>query len=93
MIKRRAAAAGLPPSTCGARTCSGSPGRPCRRYGGTAGVDGETVADIESEGVDRWLGALARDLKPEQYAYRPGRGAHDAVRRVRRVDVAGVVLP
>ena len=108
-----------------------------RRNGGAAGVDGETVADIESFGVDRWLGALARDLKegtyrpravrqvlipkkqrgkfrplgipclrdrvaqtaamlvlspifeadlpPEQYAYRPGRGAHDAVRRVHRL--------
>ena len=104
-----------------------------RRNGGAAGVDGETVADIEARGVDRWLGALARDLKegtyrpravrqvlipkkqrgkfrplgipclrdrvaqtaamlvlspifeadlqPEQYAYRPGRDAHDAVRR------------
>ena len=101
-----------------------------RRNGGSAGVDGETVADVESRGVDGWLGALARDLKagtyrpravrqvlipkkqrgkfrplgipclrdrvaqtaamlvlspifeadlePEQYAYRPGRGAHDA---------------
>ena len=108
-----------------------------RRNDGAAGVDGETVADIESFGVDRWLGALARDLKegtyrpravrqvlipkkqrgkfrplgipclrdrvaqtaamlvlspifeadlpPEQYAYRPGRGAHDAVRRVHRL--------
>ena len=107
-----------------------------RRNGGTAGVDGETVAGIESFGVERWLGALARDLKkgtyrpqavrqvlipkkqrgkfrslgipclrdrvaqtaamlvlspifeadlqPEQYAYRPGRGAHDAVKRVHR---------
>ena len=34
-----------------------------RRNGGAAGVDGETVADIESFGVDRWLGALARNLK------------------------------
>ena len=25
------------------------------------------------------------DLEPEQYAYRPGRGAHDAVRRVHRL--------
>ena len=25
------------------------------------------------------------DLQPEQYAYRPGRGAHDAVRRVHRL--------
>jgi len=108
-----------------------------RRNGGAAGVDGETVADVESFGVSRWLGELARDLKagayrpravrqvlipkkqrgkyrplgipclrdrvaqtaatlvlspvfeadlqPEQYAYRPGRGAQDAVRRVERL--------
>ena len=108
-----------------------------RRNGGAPGVDGETVADIESFGVERWLGALARDLKAgtyrpravrqvlipkkqrgkfrplgipclrdrvaqtaamlvlspifeadlqaEQYAYRPGRHAHDAVRRVHRL--------
>ena len=112
-----------------------------RRNGGAAGVDGETVADVESQGVDRWLGALARDLKagtyrpravrqvlipkkqrgkfrplgipclrdrvaqtaamlvlspifeadlqPEQYAYRPGRGAHDAVKRVHRLLTTG----
>ena len=112
-----------------------------RRNGGAAGVDGETVADIESFGVDRWLGALARDLKagtyrsravrqvlipkkkrgqfrplgipclrdrvaqtaamhvlspifeadlqPEQYAYRPGRDANDAVRRVHRLLTTG----
>ena len=112
-----------------------------RRNGGAAGVDGETVADIESRGVDGWLGALARDLKegtyrpravrqvlipkkqrgrfrplgipclrdrvaqtaamlmlspifeadlqPEQYAYRPGRDAHDAVRRVHRLLTTG----
>ena len=112
-----------------------------RRNGGAAGVDGETVADIESTGVNRWLGALARDLKagtyqpravrqvlipkkqrgkfrplgipclrdrvaqtaamlvlspifeadlqPEQYAYRPGRDAHDAVRRVHRLLTTG----
>ncbi len=30
-----------------------------RRNGGAAGVDGETVADIEAYGVERWLGALA----------------------------------
>ena len=108
-----------------------------RRNGGAAGVDDETVADIESQGVGRWLGALARDLKagtyrpsavrqvlipkkqrgkfrplgipclrdrvaqtaamlvlspifeadlqPEQYAYRPGRDAHDAVKHVHRL--------
>ena len=112
-----------------------------RRNGGAAGVDGVTVADIESSGVDRWLGALARDLKegtyrpravrqvlipkkqrgkfrplgipclrdrvaqtaamlvlspifeadlqPEQYAYRLGRHAHDAVRRVHRLLTTG----
>ena len=108
-----------------------------RRKGGAAGVDGETVADIESSGVGRWLGALSRDLRdgsyrpgavrqvlipkkqrgkyrrlgipcirdrvaqtaavlvlspifeadlePGQYAYRPGRSAQDAVRRVHRL--------
>ena len=110
--------------------------RRVRRNGGSAGVDGETFADIESYGVG-WLGELARDLKdgtytpkpvrqvlipkkqpgkfrplgipcirdrvaqtsallvlepifeadlqPEQYAYRPGRSAHDAVNRVHRL--------
>ena len=32
-------------------------------------MDGETVADIESNGVERWLGELARDLK--EGTYRP----------------------
>ena len=111
--------------------------RAVRRNGGASGVDDETIADIESFGVERWLGALARDLKagtyrpqavrqvlipkkqrgkfrplgipclrdrvaqtaamlvlspifeadlqPEQYAYRPGRDAHDAVKRVHRL--------
>ena len=112
-----------------------------RRNGGAAGVDGQTVADIEANGVDRWLGELARDLKagtyrpdavrqvlipkkqrgkfrplgipcirdrvaqtaamlvlspifeadlqPEQYAYRPGRSANDAVRRAHRLLTTG----
>ena len=38
-----------------------------RRNGGAAGVDGETVEDIESFGVERWLGALAQDLKAGTY--------------------------
>jgi len=108
--------------------------RRVRRNGGAPGVDGETFADIEAVGVERWIGELARelrdgtyapqsvrqvlipkkqpgkfrplgipcirdrvaqtsallvlepifeaDLQPEQYAYRPGRSAHDAVKRV-----------
>ena len=108
--------------------------RRVRRNGGSAGVDAETFADIESYGVRRWLGELARELwdgtytpkpvrqvlipkkrpgkfrplgipcirdrvaqtsallvlepifeanlQPEQYAYRPGRSAHGAVKRV-----------
>ena len=111
--------------------------REVRRNGGAAGVDGQTVADIEAYGVDRWRGELARDLKagtyrpdavrqvlipkkrrgqfrplgipcirdrvaqtaamlvlspifeadlpPEQYAYRAGRSAHDAVKRAHRL--------
>ena len=46
-----------------------------RRNGGAAGVDGETVQHVETQGVERWLGELARDLK--EGSYRPG-----AVRQV-----------
>ena len=38
-----------------------------RRNGGAAGVDGETVQHIEQQGVERWLGELARDLKVGTY--------------------------
>ena len=108
-----------------------------RRNGGTSGVDGETVEHIQEQGVGRWLGELAKqlrenayrpravrqvlipkkqpgkfrplgipcirdrvaqtavmlvlspifeaDLQPEQYAYREGRSALDAVRHVHRL--------
>ena len=107
--------------------------RRCRLNGGAAGVDGERFEDIESYGLERWLGerteelrkktyrpqAVRRvwipkpdgsrrplgiptvrdrvvqtavvlvlepifeaDLQPEQYAYRPGRSALDAVQAV-----------
>ena len=36
-----------------------------RRNGGACGVDGETVADVEELGVERWLGELARELRED----------------------------
>lgn len=47
----------------------------CKANGGSAGVDGQTFEDIESYGVDRWLGERVEELKTR--TYRP-----DAVRRV-----------
>ena len=47
--------------------------RRVRRNGGSAGVDGEDFAAIESYGVERWLGELARDLKDGTYAPKPVR--------------------
>ena len=34
-----------------------------RRNGGSAGVDGETFAQIELSGLERWLGELSRELR------------------------------
>jgi len=47
----------------------------CEANQGAAGVDGQTFADIEAYGRERWLGELAQDLKAK--TYRP-----QAVRRV-----------
>jgi group II intron reverse transcriptase/maturase len=47
----------------------------CRLNQGAAGVDGQTFADIQEQGVDQWLDALAQELKGR--TYRP-----QAVRRV-----------
>ena len=38
-----------------------------RRNGGSAGVDGEAIADIEALGVEKWVGELAQDLKDGTY--------------------------
>ena len=111
--------------------------RMVRRNGGSPGVDGESIADIEASGVEAWLRELSRelregiyqpqavrqvlipkktpgkfrplgipclrdrviqtaamlvlspifeaDLQPEQYGYRPGRNAQDAVSRIHRL--------
>lgn len=111
--------------------------RMVRRNGGSAGVDGETIADVEAKGAVAWLRELSQelregtyqpravrqvlipkktpgkfrplgipclrdrvaqtsamlvlspifeaDLQPEQYGYRPGRSAQDAVNRIHRL--------
>jgi RNA-directed DNA polymerase len=47
----------------------------CRANGGSAGVDGQSFAGIETKGVEAWLDQLAKELKEK--IYRP-----QAVRRV-----------
>jgi len=39
----------------------------CEANQGAAGVDGQTFADIETYGVERWLGELAQELKAKTY--------------------------
>jgi RNA-directed DNA polymerase len=47
----------------------------CRANGGSAGVDGQSFAGIESKGVEAWLDQLVKELKEKTYRPR-------AVRRV-----------
>jgi len=41
--------------------------RLCRANDGSSGVDGQTFADIEVYGEDRWLGELAEELRKKEY--------------------------
>lgn len=41
--------------------------RRCKANGGAAGVDGQTFADIEAYGVERWLSELAQELRGRTY--------------------------
>jgi len=47
--------------------------RLCRANGGAPGVDGQTFADIESQGVEPWLTELAEEVKTERYRPQPVR--------------------
>jgi RNA-directed DNA polymerase len=45
----------------------------CRINAGAPGVDGQTFADIEAYGEDRWLDALAEELRKGTYQSQPVR--------------------
>ncbi len=44
-----------------------------RRNGGSAGVDGVTIAEVEREGVEQFLDQIAQDLKAGKYRPQPVR--------------------
>jgi len=43
----------------------------CRSNKGAPGVDGQTFADVEAYGVQKWLGELAQKLRKETYEPKP----------------------
>ncbi len=45
----------------------------CRANGGAPGVDGQSFADIEAYGVDRWLDELTEQLRTKRYQPQPVR--------------------
>ena len=45
----------------------------CLRNGGAPGVDGQSFADIETYGEERWLDELTEELRNETYRPRPVR--------------------
>jgi RNA-directed DNA polymerase len=48
----------------------------CRSNDGAPGIDGQTFADIEAYGADRWLDELADDLRKKTYRPHPVRRVH-----------------
>lgn len=44
-----------------------------RRNGGSAGVDGVTIEEVEREGVEQFLGQIEQDLKARKYRPQPVR--------------------
>jgi len=53
--------------------CSGMRWRGAVDNSGAAGVDGQTFADIEAYGEEKWLGELAEELKNKTYRPQPVR--------------------
>jgi len=47
--------------------------RRCRANGGAAGVDGQTFEQIESKGLEEWLGKLTENLRSRTYRADPVR--------------------
>jgi RNA-directed DNA polymerase len=45
----------------------------CRANGGAPGSDGQSFAEIEASGADRWLDELAEELRNETYQPQPVR--------------------
>jgi len=41
--------------------------RCCAANGGATGVDGQTFTDIETYGIERWLGELTQELRTKTY--------------------------
>src|SRR6266480_4004896 len=47
--------------------------REVKANGGAAGVDGQTISDVEQRGVEQFLATLAADLREGRYRPRPVR--------------------
>ena len=60
-----------------------------RRNGGSAGVDGERVLDVETYGVERWLGELSRDLEGRDLRAETGAAGANPEETARQVPATG----